>query len=108
MKRGDIYRVKKPTPSDPKRQRAFVVVSRQALIDSNYESVICAPVYSKYLGLQTQVAVGESEGLKHDSAVHCDGLVSIAKSRLTDFKGALDSRGLDALDTALRIALDVE
>lgn len=100
--------VRKPTQPEPKRQRAFVVVSRQALIDSSYESVICAPVYTTYLGLQTQVEVGESEGLRHDSAIHCDGLISIAKSRLTDFKGALGPQKLGLLDRALRIALDVE
>lgn len=36
MTRGDIFLVKKPGKGDPKRQRAFVVVSRQVLIDSNY------------------------------------------------------------------------
>lgn len=108
MKRGDVYLVRKPTKADPKRQRAFVVVSRQALIDSSYESVICAPVYTKYLGLQTQVEVGDGEGLKHDSAVHCDGLVSLAKSRLTDYKGALAVKKLEALDAALRVALEID
>ncbi|MFP4378101.1 MAG: type II toxin-antitoxin system PemK/MazF family toxin [Spirochaetales bacterium] len=108
MKRGDVYLVKKPTQADRKRQRAFVIVSRQALIDSSYQSVICAPVYSKYLGLQTQVEVGEREGLKHDSAVHCDGLVSLAKSRLIDYKGALSAEKLKALDAALRVALEID
>ena len=79
--------MRKPSAPDPKHRRAFVVVSRQLLIESRYETVICAPVYSKYLGLETQVEVGEPEGLKHDSAIHCDGLLSIAKARLTDFGG---------------------
>ena len=108
MRRGDVFLVRKPSQPDPKRQRAFVVVSRQALIDSNYDTVICAPVYSKHLGLQSQVSVGDAEGLKHDSAIHCDGLVSIAKSRLTDFRGALSPQQLAALDNALKIALDIE
>ena len=101
MKRGDVYLVKKPTPTDPKRQRAFVVVSRRPLIDSNYETVICAPVFSKYLGLETG-------SLKHHSAIHCDGLVSIAKSRLTDFRGSLGFERLAALALALKTAVDVQ
>ncbi len=83
MRRGDVYLVRKPISDDPKRQRAFVVVSRQLLVDSDHATVICAPVYSKYAGLATQVEVGTAEGRKHESAVHCDGLVSLPKTVLT-------------------------
>lgn len=101
-----LYRVRRP-PGDSKPARTFVVVSRQALIDSNYSTVVCAPVFSARHGLSSQVAVGRNEGLKHDSAIHCDGLISIEKSRLTDFVGALSPEKLSELDRALSIALDV-
>ena len=107
MKRGDLYRVRKPK-GDPKSQRVFVVVSRQALIDSGYSTVICAPVYSKRDGLATQVDVGPECGLKHDSALHCDELVSLPKAALTDYVGALTLPQRQALKPALRIAVDVE
>ena len=32
MKRGDLYRVRRPGHGDPRASRVFVVVSRQALI----------------------------------------------------------------------------
>mgnify|MGYP000382578267 FL=1 len=105
---GEIYLVKKPGAPDPKRRRAFVAVSRQVLMDSNYASVICAPVYSTNSGLASQVTVGTDEGLKHSSAVHCDGLVSIAKSELTDYVGSLGDRKLAELSAALKVALAVE
>jgi mRNA interferase MazF len=89
VKRGDLYRVLKPTAKDPKRSRVFVVVSRQVLIDSPFSTVICAPVYSAHHGLSTQVAVGVDEGLKHDSSIHCDELVSLPKSALTHYIGRL-------------------
>ena len=108
MRRGDIYLVKKPSSADPKRQRAFVVVSRQVLIDSDYATVICAPVYTKDSGLSTQVGVGTAEGLKHDSAVHCDGLVSLSKAMLTNYVGRVDSTKQQVLDVALRGALAIE
>ena len=108
MTRGDIFLVRGPSAPDPKRRRAVVVVSRQLLIESRYETVICAPVYSKYLGLETQVEVGEPEGLKHDSAIHCDGLLSISKTRLTDFVGSLGVTKLGELEVALRVALQIE
>jgi len=65
-----------PSTKDPKKFRVFVVARRQVLIDSRFSTVICAPVYSAYDGLATQVLVGIEEGLKHDSSTHCDELVS--------------------------------
>lgn len=108
MKRGEIYRVKKPSGDDPKRRRAFVVVSRQVLIESKYASVICAPVYSAISGLETQVIVGHSEGLKHESAIHCDNLISLPKSILTAFVGSLGDEKIGELDRALAVALEID
>ena len=76
MKRGDLYRVRKASSTDPKRFRVFVIVSRQILVNSKFSTVICAPVYSSYDGLSTQVPVGIDEGLKHESSIYCDELVS--------------------------------
>jgi len=45
--------------------------------------------------------------LKHPSWIGCDGLVSIPKSRLTDFVGSLSPVKLSRLSHALRIALDI-
>src|SRR5580700_8286853 len=104
MKRGDLFRVRRP-PGDPKPARVFVVVSRQPLIDSNYSTVICAPVFTQRYDLPTQVAVSTAEGLKHESAIQCDGLISLEKSRLTDFVGELAPEKLHELDGALLVAL---
>jgi mRNA interferase MazF len=81
------------------------VVTRQALIDSRFSTVVCAPVYTRRDGLATQVDVGPDEGLKHESSIHCDGLVSVPKSLLTDYLSSLKSARLRALDEALRVAL---
>ena len=107
MKRGDLYRVTNPSARDPKKLRVFVVVSRQVLIDSRFSTVICAPVYSNHDGLSTQVPIGIAEGLKHDSSIHCDELVSLPKSLLTDYIGALTPRLMGMLSQALRAALDL-
>jgi mRNA interferase MazF len=108
LKRGDLYRVYKSAPADPKRSRVFVLVSRQVLIDSKYSTVICAPVYSSYEGLSTQVPVGIEEGLKHDSAIHCDGLISIPKKSLTNYLGTLADEKLSHVNRALFSALELE
>ncbi len=108
MKRGDLYRVHKPTSKDPKRFRVFVIVSRQVLIDSKFSTVICAPIYSEYHGISTQVSVGIDEGLKHDSCIYCDELISLPKSALTQFVGTLGSAKKNKLDQALLVALGIE
>jgi len=107
LRRAELYRVRHPSRQDPKASRVFVVVSRQVLLDSKFSTVICAPVYSRYDALSTQVRVGVAEGLKHDSAIHCDELVSLPKSVLTDFVGELGAVKMRELSRALRIALAV-
>ena len=108
MKRGDLYRVAHPTARDPRRSRVFAIVSRQILLDSRFSTVVCAPISSQHDELSTQVMVGVDEGLKHESSVHCDELVSLPKSALTNFVGRLSPHKLEELAVALRIALDVE
>ena len=105
MTRGELYRVRHPSSVDPRRSRVFVIVGRQAAIDSRYSSVICAPVYSSIHGLKSQVQVGIAEGLKHESAVHCDELVSLPKTVLTDFIGMLSPGKLKELNEALAVAV---
>ena len=107
MRRGELYRVRRPA-EDHKRSRVYVIVSRQAVIDSRYSTVVCAPVYTAREGLASEVDLGPEQGLKHESAVHCDGLVSVAKSKLTDYVGSLPRSLVEELDRALRVALALD
>lgn len=108
MKRGEFYLIEHASKNDTKKQRVFVIVSRQVLIDSKYSTVICAPVYTTTEGLSTQIEVGIDDGLKHPSCIRCDELVSIRKSELTNYIGCLSEKSIEKLNTALRIALDIE
>jgi mRNA interferase MazF len=108
VNRGELYLVKKPGKNDPKAQRVFVLVGRQISIDSRFSTAICAPVYSRHDGLSTQVSVGPSEGLKHDSSIHCDELMSIPKALLTNYVGRLCPAAVSDLNRALANALDLD
>jgi mRNA interferase MazF len=108
VRRGDLYRVRRPGSGDPKKTRVFAVVSRQTVIDSRFATVICAPVYTRRDGLSTQVDVGAEDGLKHASSIHCDALASLPKASLTDFVGSLPPDRIRALDEALRISLALD
>ncbi len=68
-------------------------------------TVICAPVYTAYHGLESQVFVGVDEGLKQPSTIHCDALVSLPKSTLSNYVGTLPPAKIPRLDHALAVAL---
>ena len=46
--------------------------------------------------------------LKHESSVHCDELVSLPKTMLTDYVGSLSSVKIQDLNEGLRVALALE
>jgi mRNA interferase MazF len=104
----ELYLVRKPGSNDPKKQRVFVIVSRQWLVNSKSSTVICAQVYSRYDGLSTQVEAGLAEGLKHESSIHCDELVSLPKTVLTRYVGQLAATKVKDLGRALAAALDLD
>jgi mRNA interferase MazF len=106
MRRGEFYRVYQPL-NDTRQYRVFVIVSRQALIDSRFPTVICAPVNTNGSGLSTQVSVGPNEGMKHQSWILCDNLTNIPKFALTSYVGSLSSERAVELDRALSMALDL-
>ena len=68
---------------------------------------MCAPVYTAYDGLTTQVPMGVAEGLAHESSIHCDEVVSLSKSVLTDYVGSLSPQKITALNRAPLIAFDI-
>jgi mRNA interferase MazF len=108
LKRGELYRVYKGARQDPKDYRVYVIVSRQTLINTNFSTVICAPVYTSFDGIATQVSLGIEDGLKHDSAIHCDELISLPKTLLTDYVGKLNADKLKALKGSLLAALELQ
>src|SRR5271168_3935499 len=107
MRRGEIYRVHHHG-DDPKLYRSFVIVRRQILIDSRFPTVVCAPILTRGHGFSTQVSVGINEGLKPESWILCDNLVSLRKVQLTRFVGSLVRSKVEELDRALKMALALE
>jgi len=58
--------------------------------------------------LSTQVPIGVEEGLKHNSSIHCDALMSIPKSLLSNYIGLLPAEKINLLDQSLKIAIDID
>ena len=108
LRRGEIYRVRQPQHGDPKKSRCFAVVSRQDLLDSKANRVLCAPINTFGVGLSTEVQVGVDEGLKHESVINCDQITRLEKTMLADYIGALSSAKLKQLRSALVVAFDID
>ena len=107
VRRGEFYLLKNPPLRDPKDQRVYLLVSRQAFIETSYSSVIAIPVYSVGNGVRTEVAVGPELGLMHQSVLRCDELTSIEKTRLTDFVGRMPDDRMAEVNSAMLLALSI-
>ena len=106
MRRGEIYRTAEKLPERGFKPGFYVVVSRNFVAGNDeITTVVCAPIYSRRLGVPTEVEVGVEDGLPHDSAIRCDFLTLIFKRKLTGFAGTLSPAKLAELNRALRYAL---
>ena len=108
MKRGEIYRTAEKVPERGNKPGFYVVVSRSFIADNDdISTVICAPVYSEFLGLRSEVVLSVDDGLPRESSIRCDFLALMFKRKLTHFVGTMTSAKLKELDHALRYALEL-
>ena len=98
--RGEIwlYTFKKPD-----KWRPVLVLSRPEVIPL-LRTVLVAPITSSIRGVPSEVPVGLSEGLKHDSAVNLDHVQTVGKADLHQFVGSLKPETMAAVCRALAIA----
>jgi len=106
--RGEVYRTAERLPERGDKPGFYVVVSRSFIAGNDAVStVICAPVYSRILGISTEVSLGPDEGLPRVSAARCDFLALLFKGKLTHFVGSLAPSKVTELNRALALALDL-
>jgi mRNA interferase MazF len=105
---GEIYRTRERVSQRGGKPGFYVVVSRTFVAEhEDVSTVICAPVYGEVLGLTTEVVLGPEDGLPRTSAVRCDFLTLIFKSKLTHFVSTLPAAKLAQLNRALAHALEL-
>lgn len=108
MTRGEIYRTKERVAERGHKPGFYVVVSRSFIAENDdVSTVICAPVYSEILGLESEVVLGPMEGLPRNCAVRCDFLTLMFKRKLTHFACSLSGAKLMELNRALAYALEM-
>ena len=109
MRRGEIYRTRERVSERGGKPGFYVVVSRTFVAEhENVSTVICAPVYGEVLGLTTEVVLGPEDGVARTSAIRCDFLTLMFKSKLTGYVSTLPGVKIDQLNRALAHALDLD
>lgn len=102
--RGEIYWADLGSPAG---RRPVCVLTRGAAIEV-LRSVTCAPITRTIRGIRSEVEVGREEGLPEASAVNCDNILTVPQAALDPGPvGSLDVAQRQALDRALRYALDI-
>ena len=88
------------------RIRPVVVVSRDDLRGVRDRAMI-APITSMVRDAPTFVILDHRDGLAHVSAINCDELNTLDKSKLMRRLGRLSATKMAQLDAALRFALQI-
>lgn len=109
MKWGEIYRTRERIAERGYKPGFYVVVSRDFIAgNDDVSTVVCAPVYGDVLGLRSEVVLDVEDGLPRQSAVRCDFLTLMFKTRLTGFVATVPAAKQPALKQALRYALQAD
>lgn len=108
--RGDVW-LANLDPTRGREQagtRPVLIVSANLFNSSPAELVIVLPITSKAKGIRTHVEVTPPEaGMKTRSYIKCEDVRSIAKERLSKRWGRVSPATLDAVETRLRILLEL-
>jgi mRNA-degrading endonuclease toxin of MazEF toxin-antitoxin module len=105
---GEIYRTRQAVPERGHKPGFYVVVSRDFVAgNDDIATVICAPLYSEFLGLRTEVALSVDDGVPQACSIRCDFLMLMFKNRLTRFVAMLPDSRQRELKRALRNALQL-
>ncbi len=104
MKRNEIWWAQLPEPAG---RRPVLLISRDEAIGLR-RKVVVAEITTTVRALPTEVVVGAREGLERRSVVTTENLFTIPKEWLHERVGSLSRVKIDAVDDALRFALDLE
>jgi mRNA interferase MazF len=100
VSRGEIWHYRFKSPD---KRRPVLVLTRQEVIPLLH-TVMVAPITSIRRGLPSEIPVGLSEGLKHDSAVNLDHVQTVERARLVSFVGSLNRVQMRQVCRALAVA----
>jgi mRNA interferase MazF len=112
MKRGEIYwaNLEIPKGNEPGDRRPVLIIQSDLFNGSSIPTVMVA-VLTTNLGLGKApgnvVLKAEEAGLPRDSVVNVSQILTVNRSRLTDFVCELDPALQFSVDNGLRLAFDL-
>ncbi|MBI4701269.1 MAG: type II toxin-antitoxin system PemK/MazF family toxin [Deltaproteobacteria bacterium] len=101
VERGDLWLCRFAPPD---KRRPVLVLSRQAALD-HLRTAVVAPISTTAHGVPSEVPVGPEQGLKAESVVNLDHLLTVPQTELRHWLGRLDERRMAAVCEALAIAM---
>ena len=104
MRRGEVHWA---DLSEGFGRRPVVIISRDAVLPIR-DRVTVAPITRTVRGIRSEVPVGVAEGLRRDSVVNIDEILTIPKEMVHQAAaGSLGPVKLRELESAIHYALDL-
>jgi mRNA interferase MazF len=100
IERGDIWQYRFAPPD---KRRPVLILSRNAAL-RYLRTATVAPITTTIHGLPSEVRVGSDHGLKTDSVVNLDHIVTIEQSDLKRYVGHLDEKLMAQICLAVAVA----
>jgi mRNA interferase MazF len=103
VKRGEVWWVRFP---DPVGRRPAVLVSQ----DQAYRvraAVTVVPLTQTIRRIPVEVSLGQADGVPRKSVANADTITTVPKHLLEDYLTTLSSPQLEALEQAIKFALDL-
>ncbi len=103
MKRGDVWWVRFPEPIG---RRPAVLISR----DQAYRvraAVTVVPLTRTVRGIPVEVPLGPADGVPRPSVANADTITTVPKDTLEEYLTTLPPAKMEALETAIKFALDL-
>jgi mRNA interferase MazF len=112
VERGEIWwaSLPEPTGSEPAYRRPVLVVQADAFNRSRLQTVIGVVLTSNLRLVEAPGNVllpAQASGLPKDSVANVSQVVTLDRAFLTERAGRVRGRTLDAVDSGLRLALDL-
>ncbi len=103
MKRGEVWWVNFPPPTG---RRPAVLVSRNQAYQVR-SSVTVVPLTRTSRNLPTEIPLGPEDGLRTRSVANADDIATVSKDRIERYLCVLTAAKVQALDRAIKFALDL-
>ncbi len=103
MKRGEVWWVAFPAPVG---QRPAVLVSRNQAYRLR-SAVTVVPLSRTIRDIPVEVPLGPADGVPHKSVANADTITTVPKTLLIEYLATLSILKVQALDEAIKFALDL-